>query len=176
VRVSPPLTASLDDTTLYTSALAAPQNIADGDLAAQYVQDSPSVAQIGLRSWSAENLATLGGVTIPVGGTPTDGIDETKRFAQWVIDNYHIPAVRVGQLTIKSRNPAAVNGPASWALLCGVDISDIVHLKTTHHGGGGFNHYFYVEGIHYNATPGGGVPYIELTLDVSPKGYYGAFP
>jgi len=180
VRISPPLVASLDDTSLYTSALATPQGIADGDIEAQYVQDAAGAAQIGLRSWSAENLLTRGGITAPVGGTPTDGVAETKRFAQWVVDNYSTtpiaPTVRVGQLTIKTRDPASTYGPATWSMVCGVEISDIVHLTTTHSGGGGFNHDFYIEGIHYNARPGGLNPYIELTLDVSPKGYYGSFP
>ena len=37
-------------------------------------------------------------------------------------------------------------------------------------------HDFYVEGIHYQARPGGAIPYVELTLDVSPRGYYDANP
>ena len=61
-------------------------------------------------------------------------------------------------------------------MLCNVDISDIVHLTTTHGGGGGFDDDFYVEGIHYQARPGGTIPYVELTLDVSPKGSYDANP
>jgi hypothetical protein len=169
VRISPPLTASLDDTYLYTSALAAPQNIADIDIAGQYVMDAGAVATKGLRTWSAENLATAGGTT-------TTGDQETKLFADYVRDNYPTPRVRVGQLTIKGRRPASVNGPATWALLCGIDISDVVHVTTTHAGGGGFDDDFYVEGIHYVATPGPGFPIVELTLDLSPAGYYDANP
>ena len=61
-------------------------------------------------------------------------------------------------------------------MCCDVDISDIVHLSTSHHGGGGFDDDFYVEGVHYQVRPGGGVPYVELTLDVSPRGYYDSNP
>ena len=82
-------------------------------------------------------------------------------------------------MTVKPRRPddphtrhQRPRPPATWALLCNVDISDIVHLTTTHGGGGGFDDDFYVEGIHYQARPGGVIPYVELTLDVSPRGYY----
>jgi hypothetical protein len=170
VRISPPLEASLDDTNLYTAALATPQNVADADIEAQYVQDSTAVATKGLRTWSAENLATLGGQG------PTTALEETKLFADYVLDNFKTPKVRVGQLTVKSRDPGTANGAQTWRLLCGVDISDIVHLTTSHAGGGGFDTDFYVEGIHYTARPGGLNPYMELTLDVSPRGYYDGNP
>ena len=175
VRISPPLTASLDDTLLYTSALATSLTTADGDIAGQYVTDTAAVAKKGLRTWSAEGLLTRTGIAA---GTDVQARSnaETKLFADYVRDNYKTPRVRVGQLTIKARKPSGVNGTATWKLLTEVEISDIVHLKTTHTGGGGFNTDFYVEGIHYAARPGPGFPYVELTLDVSPKGYYDANP
>jgi len=169
VRISPPLEASLDDTFLYTSALATPQNIDDGDIPGQYVQDAGAVGAYGLRTWSAENLATRNGAA-------TSGEQETGLFAEYVLENFKTPRVRVGQLTVKGRNPATTNGAKTWQLLCGIDISDLVHLKTTHRGGGGFDDDFFVEGIHYTARPGGAIPVVELTLDVSPKGYYDENP
>src|SRR5262245_47004167 len=177
VRISPPLQASLDDTLLYTSALATPQGIDDGDIAAQYLEDTTTSTAKGLRTWSAENLATRGGVVSSTDSTPTDGLQETRKFAQYYLNNYKTPQLRVGQLTIKSRRQdGSPNANATWTLLTSIDVSDIVHLKTTHGGGGGFNTDFYVEGIHYQARPGPGVPYIELTLDVSPQAAYASNP
>lgn len=173
VRISPPLVASLDDTTLYNSAYATPNDptglLTDADFAANYVTDTVSAGKIGLRTWSAENLLTLGGLG-------TTGLEETKLMADYVRDNYFRPRVRVGQVTIKSRDHTSVFGPATWQLLTEIDISDVVHLTTTHNGGGGFDQDFYVEGLHYTARKGGGVPYVELTLDLSPRGYYDANP
>ena len=166
VRISPPLVASLDDTLVYTSAIATNSNIADADIAGQYVTDTAAMDGKGVRTWSAENLWTA------AGDDDRTAEQETKLFAQYVIDNYATARIRVGQLTVKARRPDSFNGPATWALLCAVDISDIVHLTTTHGGGGGFDDDFYVEGIHYQARPGGAIPYVELTLDVSPRGYY----
>jgi len=171
VRVSPPLDAYLDDNLLYTSAIATPQNINDTDMNGQYLQDATGVATKGLRTWSAENLATLGG------SGPTTALVQTKKFANYYIQNFRFPLVRVGQLTVKGRRPTSPTGPKTWALLTQIDISDIVHLKTTHKGGGGFDTDFYVEGIHYTARPGAGAyPIVELTLDVSPSGYYAVSP
>lgn len=177
VRVSPPLIASLDDTTLYSSAYSTPQDPngdAEADFPSQYVQDDSAVERYGLRTWSAENLVTFGGLP----PSATTALAETKLFADYVRDNYAAPRVRVGQLTIKPKRPDSVSGPATWHMLCNVDVSDVVHLKTTHGGGGGFDHDFYIEGIHYEARPGGpnGVPYVELVLDVSPAGYYDENP
>jgi hypothetical protein len=173
VRVSPPLVASLDDTLLYSSAYATPNDsyaqLVDL-LPGQYVQDDFAADRYGIRTWTAENLSTLRGEG------PTTALVETKKYATYVRDNYAAARVRVGQLTVKPRRPDSVHGPATWEMLCNVDISDTVHLKTTHGGGGGFDHDFYVEGIHYSARPGAGIPYVELTLDVSPASYYDANP
>lgn len=173
IRVSPPLVASLDDTLIYTSAMAANANIHDGDLPGQYNTDAAAVALRGLRSWSAEGLLTFN-------GSGTSGEAETRKFAKFIVDNYKTPKLRVGTLTIKPRRPGATT---TWDMLGKIDISDIVHLKTTHAGGGGFNHDFFVEGIHYSARPGPKYPgyapptwLIDLTLDVSPRAAYAANP
>jgi hypothetical protein len=62
--------------------------------------------------------------------------------------------------------------------MCGVDISDIIRLKTTHHNGvGGFDEDFFVEGLHYTASPlSDNYVDVELTLDVSPRALYDANP
>jgi hypothetical protein len=170
VRISPPLVGSVDDTLLYTSALSTSSTTVDADIAGQYVTNATAAAQKGLRTWSAEGLVTRGGIA---GRTANQ---ETKLYADYVRDNFTVPRIRVGQLTVKPRRPSSAYGAATWKLLTEIDISDIIHLKTTHGGGGGFNTDFYVEGIHYQARPGGLYPYVELTLDVSPKGYYDSNP
>jgi hypothetical protein len=169
VRVSPPLVASLDDTNLYTSAYCTPADpYGLSDFSGQYVTDAAAVTLEGLRTWSAENLATGGGAG------PTTAAQETKKMAGYVRDNFARPALRVGQLTVKSRQLSSRNGAATFDLLCNIDISDLVHLKTTHGGGGGFDTDFYTEGIHYQIRPAHSllIPQIDLTLDVSPRSFY----
>jgi hypothetical protein len=55
--------------------------------------------------------------------------------------------------------------------MCNVEISDLLRLRTSHPGSGGFDHDLFVEGIHYTGRPGNpGIPQIvELTLDLSPR-------
>lgn len=174
VRLSPPLVASLDDVNLYTSAYATPQDSEgahDADFALQYVTDATARVRQGLRTWTAENLATFGGE-----GSST-ALEETKLFAEYVKDNFAYPAVRVGPLTVKSRDPTSLRGVATWTLLTQVEISDRLHIATTHAGGGGFDYDSYVEGLHYVLRPGGGgMAYVELTLDVSPASFYDENP
>jgi hypothetical protein len=168
VPIAPPVLLSRDDADLYTSAIATPQNIADGDISAQYVVDSGATASYGVRTWSAENLETFNG------GGSTTALRETKKFAQNRVDNYKAPLTRVGQLTVRPQPVASVYGPKLWQLMGEVDISDRVRLYTSHVGGGGFNGaYFFVEGVHYDAKPmSAGMHDITLTLDVSPAGHY----
>lgn len=171
VRLSPPMVLSLDDTNLYTAAIALPQNVADGDIAGQYVTDATAAAKQGLRTWSAENLATLGGAD---GRT---ALEETKLVADYVRDNFAGAAVRVGPLTVKSRAPSSLRGVAAWKLLTQIEISDRVFVTTTHTGGGGFDGAaFFVEGLHYVIRPAGALPYVELQIDASPAAFYDGNP
>lgn len=170
VRLSPPLVASLDDVNLYTAAFATPQDplgdLTQADYAGQYVTDAAAAVKQGLRTWTAENLLTAGG---ELGST---ALEEVKLVADYVVDNYQYPAVRVGPLTVKSRDPNSLRGVATWTMLTQVEISDRVAVNTTHAGGGGFSDTFYVEGIHYVMRPGGGMAVVEMTLDVSPATFY----
>ncbi len=170
VPLSPPLDVYEEDASLYSSAIATPQGVADGDIAGQYDTDPTAVTQYGLRTWSAENLLTGGGVG-------TTALQETALFSDFYTDNLSSPQVRVGALTIRPH--FGTSGAATWALLCGVEISDVVAITTTHGGGGGFaGDEFFVEGIHYEADNRGGAGFtnVTLTLDVSPSTYFGVNP
>ena len=91
--------------------------------------------------------------------------------------NYKDPAPRLSRLVFKSRSPADPWAGALWNHLCKCEISDLLTLKTTHPGGGGFSQDFYVEGLHYTGRPGTPtVPIVELSLDVSPRAHYTTNP
>lgn len=167
VPVSPPLRFYLDKETIYTAAVATPQDIADADIDGQYTSDSTAIGKYGIRTWSAENLLTLGG------DDSTTAAQETLLMADYVKDNYAEPLLRVGQLTIRPQDPNGTYGAATWALICDVEISDLVNVTTTHVGGGGINDAFFVEGIHGQMLPMNAThPEVTLTLDVSPQGFY----
>lgn len=172
IRISPPLEAYRDDENLFTSAIATPQNIDDGDIAAQYDEDATAVTAYGRRTWSAENLAT--GAQDTTGSTTA--LAATALFRDYYLQNYKQPRTRVGAITVKGQNPNGVY-KQNWPFLCAVDISDVVNLNTLMLGSQAFDDDFYVEGIRYDITPGNSsYPIVECTLDVSPGTYFTSNP
>ena len=168
---------------LYNSASATPQGIGTGstwkqwqptaaEQAAQTVKDDTSIAAYGLSSITFDNLQTIAGIA-----TGNNSQVEAKGFATYYVQNYAQPAPRLSRLVFKSRSPTDPWAGALWNHLCKCEISDLLTLKTTHPGGGGFSQDFYVEGLHYTGRPGTPtVPIVELSLDVSPRAHYTTNP
>lgn len=168
--IVPPLEFHRDKEHLYTSALATPNGIDDGDIGSQVVTDATTMAAKGRRTWSAEGLLTAGGLG-------TTAAVETKKFATYHVDNYKTARTRIRQVTVKAALSSGNTASTTWALACGVDISDRLLITTTHSGGGGFNDYYFVEGVHYDIRPMRSTNHeVTVTLDVSPAGWYGSFP
>lgn len=163
-----------DKDRIVNSALCTPEgNLTPSELEAQRYQDAASIAQYGIRSWSAENLAVLEGKL-----TGNSGINEARLYARYMVDNFKQPRTRVSRITLKTTPPGHAWAPNIWALMTGVDISDRIQLKTTHHNGaGGFDEYYYVEGLHYAAKPATD-DYLDVTLDLdlSPAAYWNTLP
>jgi hypothetical protein len=160
-------------TNLINAALATPNGIADADIAGQFVSDATSIAAYGARSVAFENLITGGGDEL----VPLSALAEVKQYATYYVDNYKDPRTRVSQIEFRPSGTSGTRATALWALACGIELGDIVSLKTTHPGGGGFNEDFFVEGISYTAVPmKASYPELTVTLDVSPKAYYDTDP
>lgn len=159
---------------IINSAYSAPREIADADIADQYVDDATSQAAYGTRSESFDNLICDGHVSP---GTTTDLV-ETKKFGSYYVDNYATPRTRINRLVFKAKAAGHPLASQLWQFLCEVDISDLVTVTTSHPGGGGFDENFYVEGLHYQVAPTGDdkVRNVTLTLDVSPQAYYTTNP
>ncbi len=160
-----------DKDKIINSALATPKDIADGDINGQRVEDLVSIAAYGTRSWSAENLLTKFGHN----GNTTANV-ETKKYATYYVNNYATPRTRVNRITFKTVPTSSTYASQVWAVMCGVDVSDIIRLKTTHLAGG-FDEDFYVEGIHYSVDPlNDQYLAVQLDLDVSPRSYFNSNP
>jgi hypothetical protein len=154
---------------IINSASASPEGISDSALAGQVVKDTASIATYGIRSWTAENLITDGGI-----GSGTTDLEETKLFADYYVANYAAPQNRISQVTFRSMDPDRTGAAANWALICGVEIGDELIVTTTHPGGGGFAaEEYFVEGIHLDVQPlNPSYHDVTLTLDVSPQAYW----
>lgn len=175
-KLQPPFSTSLARNMVRNSALAYPQNVDRADLDTFLTVDAGSIATHGLRSWSAENLIVLAGVT-----TGNLAKVECKLYSQYIVDNYSTPRNRVPQLTVGTEHPTNdVFGPAAWAFLVGVDISDVVNVVIESAGQSVAEDY-YIEGLHTEMTPGQGsldtgFPIIKMTADLTPAGYYSVSP
>jgi hypothetical protein len=155
-----------DKDKIINSALATPQGIADEDIEGQRVQNTASIAAYGTRSWSAENLITasdhFGAATAEVA---------TKKFATYYVNNFKDPRTRVNRISFSSRGRPT--DARVWAILCGVDISDIIRLTYR----GFVDEDFYVEAIHYDVSPlNDQYLDVQLDLDVSPRAHYNTNP
>lgn len=162
-----------DITKVINDAVYTPQGIADADIAGMEVTDAGSITEYGTRSISGTELITAGGIADGL-----DALDETKLFNTFLVDNFHDAQTRINRLTFTNPVDGAPNATAQWLLLCGIEISDVVVVTTTHPGGGGFNlESYFVEGITYTLDPlRGSTVNVTLALDLSPAAYYTTNP
>lgn len=152
-----------------------PVGITDVNILQSLVTDPASIARFGWRSISFPNLITLLGTT-----TGNKGFAECKLFSDYYVANYANPHTRVKTLSFVTPIPSRASAPATYALMCNVEIGDVVSLFTSHPGGGGFNESFFVEGIRVSGAAMGdsdtGVPDIRMDLDLSPLAFYNTDP
>lgn len=152
---------------IINAALATPEGIADADIEFQIVTDPGSISTYGLRSWSAENLLTFYDELTNLAAN-----DACWQFAKYYVDNYAAPQIRIERLTFRSISTVHPNAAATWALLCNIDISDLLNLLVTNPGVG-INGDFFVEGLHYDIAPlGPDMADVTLSLDLSPRAYW----
>jgi hypothetical protein len=151
------------------SALSTPKGIADSAVQDQLVQDLDSIGRYGIRSWSAQNLITSTGIL-----DDADALEETFKYAQYMVANYATPKDRITTIGFRSIGLGAPGAAATWALLSDVDIADTIQVTVGSPGGGGFDlEPYFVEGVHEQAQPlGTGYDDVTLTLDLSPRAYF----
>lgn len=156
------------------TALCTPQGIPTSKISAQAVHDPTSVSQYGVRTggMSLENLK------MSDGDDGNNYIQEAKSFGEAIVGNYKQPVTRVPQMSFKTPVGDTTFRTNIWALLCGIELSDLVTVHSQHPGGGGFGGVdHYVEKIHYDISAlQGDEAMITLTLDLSPRAYYSFTP
>lgn len=173
--ISHPLSFRRSKQDVINAVIALPQGIDDSDAPGQLVKDTPSIEAYGWRSMSFENLLTSAGHDDD--GNPTTALEETAKFADYYVGNYKQPKTRVTRIPFRSRGTNNPYAAALWALICGVELGDVVSLQTVHPGGGGFDADFFIEGISYDVGPArADMDDVTLELDVSPKSFFAYNP
>jgi len=150
-------------------AAAYPQGIADIDRAGQVSQDAVSIGLRGYCTWSKEELIIDTGTT-----TGNTANDECKLFADYYVANYKDPRDRIANIAFKSMRADDSRAGATWALLCGAEISDLIDVTIGSAGGGGFNaDPHFIEGVHYDVKPlNPDYASVTMRLDLSPQAYF----
>lgn len=153
--------------TIYNRALAYPQGMAEDDLAAMLYEDATSVGLYGQRSWSAENLLTKRHLS-----NGNTGADEARLFARYQVDNHKAPAIRARKITFRTLRDSDPRAASVWALMQGVEISDVLDLYTPFIAGR-----YFVEGITQRAEElDGTIPNVTTELDLSPAAFWSSDP
>lgn len=139
--VAPPLEFTIDKTQVWDKATCTWQGIVDGDIPAQ-------TYGTGKKTWSSEGLLTRNGEG------PTTAAEECLLFAEFIVENYKEPQLRVGTLTVIGRQPGTPHAGRTWAVICGVEINDIIELSFQMNWGGGISELeFFVERVSYHSEP-----------------------
>lgn len=161
---------------IINACIALPYGVAETDVPGSLVTNSSSINAYGWRGASFPDLLMF--KSHDSSGNPVDAVTATKNIATYFVDNYAFPKTRVPTLTFRAQPTSSHLAPNVWALLQGVEIGDRVQLKTNQPGAGGFDEYFFVEGIRYNADTAGGPFFTNVTmeLDVSPASLYAINP
>jgi hypothetical protein len=158
---------------IINSAAATPVGIHDVDVAGALFTDPASIAQYGVRSWSADNLLT-GGTTDGTAGA----LFTCKQFAEFYVNNYGSAHNRITDVSFQTIAPGDPRAPALWAMVNGVDINHAITTTVSAPGGGGFNaEGWFIEGMHETCTPlTPDYDNVVLRLDLSPRAAYAVDP
>lgn len=165
--VAPPLTFYVDDALIFNDGFCTNLETDPGDFDTQTHRDATSIGEYGRKPWSAEGLLTRNGEG------PTTADAECLLFAEYMVENYKTPHVRVEALNVIGRMPGSLHAGRTWAVICGVELNDIIQLTHSMTWGTGFiAHEFFVERIGYEIVPlNDEIDLVRLTLDVSPEDF-----
>lgn len=187
----------VDQSNLFNTALCYPYGVDQSLINAQLVFDPDSVAAYGVRAKTINDLIITPGTTDMVDGN--NGLQECLAYGQYYVDNFKLPVIRISSMIFKSPDPKWIGDPVLgagmlstawtnlWDLITRVEIGDLVTVWTTPPTGGGFNvdthvgdlivgNQFFVEGTHYTTQLAqADFPQITLSLDLSPRIWFGTF-
>lgn len=169
-QIRPPFQYSVPLDRLVNTALVTPRkesNTVEFDRAnvpGLVVADTGSVADFGVVPFNhSDNIN---------GGHKTNGdtaSEDLKRSAQYLVDNYKTPLIRLDAVTVKALAPSDARATPTWNILSRADISDIVTVSVGYPGGVGVGENDFVEGWTQTITPlNPGYDYVELSLNLSP--------
>ncbi len=99
------------------------------------------------------------------------GAEECGLFGDFYIANYAVVRKNIQRVSITSMRPSDSRATDTWALICGVDISDVIALYVDEAGLDGVD--FFVEGISGSCRVSRpGFDFVTVTPNLTPAAYY----
>lgn len=156
---------------LVNSAISYPETEADGSaldetkIPAQLFRDAGSILQYGVHGRSNTELQVAGHKT-----NGDDGWEQCAKYARFWVSYYAQPLNRIERIVFKTLRPDDDRAEATWGLLTGVSISDIVTVNVGYPGAVGIQAAdYYVEGRELTIEPlNPDYDMITLALNLSP--------
>lgn len=162
---------------IINAALCYPTGIPEADIPGQVYVDATSISAYGKHAAPPmTDLQIASGTTVgdyPPSAGSTTANDQCLLYATLLVQNQKDPQVAIQTLTVKALPPGDARAAATWGVLTGADISDIVNLRVGYPGGTGIGdpdgEDYYVEGITMRVRPlNPSYDEVELDLEVSP--------
>lgn len=149
------------------SAVAYPEGMAEAEMPLVIIEDAVSIGKYGRRSWTAENLLTQRHLS-----NGNTGADETVLFATYQVANYKTPSPRISRVQFRSHRDSDDRAAATWDLMCGVEIGDVLDIYTDWISGR-----YFVEGLTLEVRElDGDIPFAVCDLDLSPAAFWETDP
>lgn len=129
--------------------------------------DPTSISAYGYRGRDATDLIIRENIN-----NSNTGADECALFGQFYIENYAQPRKAIQRVSLRTLRPSDARAAATWAAMCGVDISDGMNLFVAE--AGMSDEAYFVDGISVSCKVlNKNYDYVTVTPNLTPASYYG---
>lgn len=163
-QVRPPLQFQVGRDRIINVALVTPRDVDRTAVAGLVKSDATSISAYGVHAYNYPDSINAGHKT-----NGDTAVQDLGRSAQFLIDNYKDPQVRLQAVTLKALAPTDARAAKTWEVLAKSDISDAAVLTFGYPEGVGVDGEQRIQGFRQTITPlNSDHDMVELTLNVTP--------
>lgn len=140
-QIREPFNYNISRSKMINRALITPRGIKRETIPTLVVEDAGLISVFGIHSFNYPDSINNGHKT-----NGDTAAQDCQRSAEYLVNNYGDPRVRVEQVTVRAMEPDDPRAAKTWEVLCKSDISDRVVVKVGYAGGTGLEDSFYLEG------------------------------
>jgi hypothetical protein len=163
-QIRPPVQYGIARRRIVNSALITPRGVDRTNIPALIVSNPTSQTNYGVHGYSYSDSINDGHKT---NGDTAE--EDCGRSAQFLVDNFANPQLRIDAATVKSLAPTDARADPTWNILSRCDISDIVTITVGYPDGEGIAEESFIEGWTQTIRPlNPTYDMVELSVNVSP--------